>query len=236
MPIKRTYADHGDACVTAHAMELISEHWAYIVIRELFLGPKRFTELLDSAHGITPAVLTTRLRELEKRGIVTPRVLDPPARVRVYDLTPWGHDLEPIMHSLGRWAQRSPTLPTGGGLTPDAALLAMRTMAPAGPMDPPIRLQLRLSDGRGAHEISYDYAVIWDRSGLHTDRGRLPRADVAITIDSTTWTNAVFNGATIPPAAVRGDPAELGRFLAGMSPDGPSAPPAVTGPRSTHGG
>ena len=218
MPIKRTYADLGDACATAHAMELISEHWAYIVIRELFLGPKRFGELLDSARGITPTMLTTRLRELEHRGIVTSRELGPPARVRVYDLTEWGRDLEPIMHALGRWAQRSPSLPEEGGLTPDAAVLAMRTMAPPHPLNPPVQLQLRLSDSRGRSEIAYDYIVEWGSDGFHADRGRLPSPGTRISTDATSWANALFNGAALPREAVQGDPKPLDRFIRSMSP------------------
>lgn len=218
MPIKRTYADLGDACATAHAMELISEHWSYIVIRELFLGPKRFGELLDSARGITPTMLTTRLREQEHRGIVTSRELGAPARVRVYDLTEWGRDLEPIMHALGRWAQRSPSLPEDGGLTPDAAVLAMRTMAPPHPLNPPVQLQLRLSDSRGRNEIAYDYVVEWGSDGFHADRGLLPSPGTRISIDATSWANALFNGAALPREAVHGDPAPLDRFIKSMSP------------------
>lgn len=221
MPIKRTYADLGDACATAHAMELISEHWAYIVIRELFLGPKRFGELLESARGITPTMLTTRLRELEHRGIVTSMKLDPPVRVRAYDLTEWGRELEPIMHALGRWAQRSPSLPAEGGLTPDSALLAMRTMAPVHPLNPPLQLQLHLSDSRGRSEIAYDYFIDWGDGGFHADRGRLPEPSTQVSIDATSWANALFNGAPIPPGAVQGDPAPLERFIANMSPARP---------------
>ena len=217
MPIKRTYSEMGDACATAHAMELISEHWAYIVIRELFLGPKRFSELLDSARGITPAVLTTRLRELESRGIVTTSELSAPANVSVYDLTSWGHELEPIMRQLGRWAQRSPGLPNDGGLTPDAAILAMRTMAPIRPMSPPAQLQLRLSDSRGRRTIAYDYIVTWDGGGFQADRGKLTEPKTTVVADASVWAEVIFNGAELPADAVTGDLEPLGRLCENFS-------------------
>lgn len=217
MPIKRTYAEMGDACATAHAMELIAEHWSYIVIRELFLGAKRFSELLDSARGITPAVLTTRLRELEVRGLIESKQLGAPARVNVYDLTSWGHELEPIMRELGRWALRSPGLPRDGGLTPDAAILAMRTMAPDRPLDPPLRLQVRLSDGRSRREISYTYAISWDMQGFSADRGEFSNPLTAIEANATMWADAIFNGADLPPEAVSGDAAQLARLREAMT-------------------
>lgn len=217
MPIKRTYADMGDACATAHAMELISEHWAYIVIRELLLGAKRFSELLDSARGITPAVLTTRLRELETRGIVEPKELGAPTRIRLYGLTTWGRELEPIMNALGRWAQKSPGLPQSGGLTPDAAILAMRTMAPDVRLDPPIELQVRLSDERGRRTIAYDYVLTWDERGLRAERGELTDPLTAVDVDATLWADAVFNGAELPPGAVSGDHDQVTRLCETMT-------------------
>lgn len=213
MPVKKTYADHGDACRTAHAMELISEHWAYIVIRELFLGPKRFSELQSSAHGITPAVMTTRLRSLEDRGILESRELDPPARVKVYELTAWGHELEPIMHALGRWAQRSPTVPASGGLTPDAAVLAMRSMASNTRLARGVQIQLRLSDVRGRQLSTYDYALECNSRGLRISRGSLEHPDARIDTVATDWAAAVFDDAPLPGGAVSGSRGEVERLL-----------------------
>ena len=198
-------------------MELIAERWSYIVIRELFLGAKRFTELLDSARGITPAVLTTRLRELEARGLIMSKELGSPARVNVYDLTSWGHELELIMRELGRWVQRSPNLPRDGGLTPDSAILAMRTMAPDRSLDPPIRLQVRLSDSRSRRVIAYTYVINWDLQGFKADRGELRNPLTAIETDATRWADAIFNGETLPAEAVRGDTAQLARLREAMS-------------------
>ena len=97
-----------DGCAAAHALDLIGERWALLVVRELLLGPKRFTDLRAGLPGISPNVLSQRLDELERVGVVRRRRLLPPAASWVYDLTPWGQELEPIILQLGRWGARSP--------------------------------------------------------------------------------------------------------------------------------
>ena len=122
---KRRY---DDACGTAHGLELIGERWALLVLRELMLGPRRFSELKADLPGISANVLSQRLTELEERGLVVRRTLPPPANVRVYEATEWGLEAEPIVQALGRWAARSPqhdpTLPISGV----SILLSFRTM------------------------------------------------------------------------------------------------------------
>src|ERR1700712_553090 len=97
-----------DACAAAHALDLVGERWALLVIRELLLGPKRFGDLRDSLPGISANVLTQRLEGLEATGVLTRHKLPPPANAQVYELTPWGYESEPIFQTLGRWAARSP--------------------------------------------------------------------------------------------------------------------------------
>ena len=100
----RTYNQH---CGIAHALDLVGERWALLVIRELVLGPRRFTDLREGLPGIATNVLSQRLRQLEQSGIVTRRRLPPPAASTVYELTPYGQELVPILLDLGRWAARS---------------------------------------------------------------------------------------------------------------------------------
>ena len=102
---KRAY---GDACGTAHGLELIGDRWALLVLRELMLGPRRFSELRADLPGISANVLTQRLEDLEARGLVCRRKLPPPASVQVYEATQWGLEAEPVIGALGRWAARSP--------------------------------------------------------------------------------------------------------------------------------
>jgi len=102
---KRRYED---ACGLAHALDLLGERWAMLVLRELAYGPRRFSELRADLTGISANVLTQRLTELEDRGLVRKTKLPPPASVQVYEATEWGLEAIPMIASLGRWAARSP--------------------------------------------------------------------------------------------------------------------------------
>src|SRR5206468_4321926 len=92
----------------AHALELLGERWAMLVLRELAYGPRRFSELKADLQGISANVLTQRLTDLESRGLVRKIKLPPPASVQVYEATEWGLEAVPVIASLGRWAARSP--------------------------------------------------------------------------------------------------------------------------------
>jgi DNA-binding HxlR family transcriptional regulator len=116
-----------DGCGIAHASDLLGQRWALLVVRELLLGPKRFTDLRAGIPDISPNVLGQRLRELEESGIVRRRKLAPPAAVQVYELTEWGRELEPAILSLGRWASGSPSFPLGAEMGPDSLVLALKS-------------------------------------------------------------------------------------------------------------
>jgi DNA-binding HxlR family transcriptional regulator/putative sterol carrier protein len=122
---KRSYEE---ACGVAHAGDLIGERWALLVIRELMLGPKRFTDLRTGIPRVSPNVLTQRLQELEEAGIVHRRTLPPPAASRVYELTDWGRELELMMLQLGAWAARSPAFPREAPVSPDAMALMLKSL------------------------------------------------------------------------------------------------------------
>jgi len=94
-------------CPIAHALDVVGERWALLIVRDLLKGPKRYTDLAAALPGIGTNILAARLRDLEKCGIVEKRRLDPPAAVTVYDLTPYGRELEEVMHALARWGARS---------------------------------------------------------------------------------------------------------------------------------
>jgi DNA-binding HxlR family transcriptional regulator len=100
----RTY---GQYCGVARALDLVGERWALLVVRELLLGPKRFTDLLDGLPGVSTNVLATRLRSLQRAGVVERRLLPPPAASSVYELTAYGRALEPAVAALGRWGAGS---------------------------------------------------------------------------------------------------------------------------------
>lgn len=124
--MKRTY---GDACGIARALDVVGERWALLVVRELLLGPKRFTDLRDGLPHLSPDVLAQRLRELEQAGVVRRGKLPPPAGSRVYELTEWGRELEPVILGLGRWgSRRAPFPPEHGELGVDSLVLALKTL------------------------------------------------------------------------------------------------------------
>jgi DNA-binding HxlR family transcriptional regulator len=100
----RTYNQY---CGVARALDLVGERWALLVVRELTLGGKRFTDLRDGLPGIGTNVLATRLRQLEADGIVEKLRLAPPAATTVYVLTDYGRELVPAMRALGRWGAQS---------------------------------------------------------------------------------------------------------------------------------
>lgn len=122
---KRRY---DDACGTAHALDLIGDRWALLVVRELMFGGRRFGDVRASLPGISANVLTQRLEALEAAGIVRRRKLPPPASVQVYELTPWGYEAEEAIKVLGRWAARSPQHDPSLPLSAASLMLSFRTM------------------------------------------------------------------------------------------------------------
>lgn len=102
-----TSRSYKQRCGIARALDLVGERWALLIVRELVLGPRRFTDLREGLPGIATNVLSQRLRQLERDGIVTRRRLPPPAASNVYELTEYGQELVPIMLALGRWGARS---------------------------------------------------------------------------------------------------------------------------------
>jgi DNA-binding HxlR family transcriptional regulator len=122
---KRSY---GDACRFAYALDLIGERWGLLVVRELLLGPKRFTDLRRGLPNASPNILSERLRELEQGGVLHRRKLPPPAPAQVYELTEWGRELEPIVTQLGAWGARSPLPPSHEEIGTDSIVLALRSL------------------------------------------------------------------------------------------------------------
>jgi DNA-binding HxlR family transcriptional regulator len=94
-------------CPVCHALGLVGERWALLIVRELLRGPKRYTDLVEGMPGIGTNILAARLRELEQGGILRKRKLPPPAASTVYELTEYGAELEEPLYALARWGARS---------------------------------------------------------------------------------------------------------------------------------
>lgn len=119
---------YDDACGTAFALEVIGERWALLIVRELMFGGRRFSDLRRCLPGISAKILTERLESLERSGVIRKAVSPAPMAAKLYELTEWGAQAEPMLQELGRWAARStlhdPTMP----LSPVSLMLSMRTM------------------------------------------------------------------------------------------------------------
>jgi len=132
-------------CPVAHALDLVGERWALLVVRELMHGPKRYTDLAEHLPGIGTNILAARLRDLEACGVVTKRRLPPPAASRVYELTDYGRELRTVMRELALWGARSLGPPTDEDeLFPGWLENAVDTVL--GPIAPPGRFEFRVGD------------------------------------------------------------------------------------------
>jgi DNA-binding HxlR family transcriptional regulator len=177
MSTKRSY---GDACRFAHALDLVGERWALLVVRELLLGPKRFTDLRSGLPNASANILAERLRELERNGVVRKRRLPPPAAASVYELTAWGSELEPVVTHLGAWGARSPDPPGQMAIGPDSIVLAFRSLFdPDAAGDLSAAYELRL----GETDV---FRVEVSGGELEVARGEAESPDGRITTDPAT--------------------------------------------------
>src|SRR5690349_13718193 len=200
MKAKRTY---DDGCAAAHALALVGDRWALLVVRELLLGPKRFTDLRAGLSSISPNVLTQRLEGLERAAIVKRRKLPPPAAAWVYELTEWGMQLEGILLSLGRWAARSPFLPQGT-LNTDSLILSFRTMFDAPDLD--ATLELRVGEE--------PFRAVIKRGRMELVRGAADNPDAIIEGVPHAFGEVAYSGRKFPgDLKIEGDKTIARRFM-----------------------
>jgi DNA-binding HxlR family transcriptional regulator/putative sterol carrier protein len=209
MATTRTY---DDGCAAAHALDLVGERWALLVVRELLLGPKRFTDLRAGLPNTSPNVLAQRLRGLEAAGIVRRGKLPPPAASRIYELTEWGRDLEPVIIELGKWGVRSPTKPPDAELGVDSLILSFRTMfEPERAAELEASYEFRLGEDRFRAEVA--------EGRLEIERGSAERPDATVETDAGTLAALVYQDLELDEALsygdlrIRGDSKLVERFL-----------------------
>lgn len=191
----RTY---GEACAIAHALDLVGERWALLVVRELLLGPKRFTDLKRGLPNASPNVISERLRELERAGVVKREKLPPPAGSRVYALTDWGRDLEDTVLSLGRWATRSPTLPLDGPMGADSVVLALKGRSePHSTTGLEATLELQFGEDR--------FCVTVSGGAIEATRGAAESPNATIRTDPATLFAVLWTGRPLAEAEQAGD-------------------------------
>ncbi|MDP3938439.1 MAG: winged helix-turn-helix transcriptional regulator [Deltaproteobacteria bacterium] len=155
------------SCPVARAAEVIGERWTLLIIRELALGPQRFSDLRERLSGVSSSVLTARINGLLEKGLITREQLDPPAASTVYRLSDSGQALVPVLLGLVRWGARYFSSPhPGDHFEPDwlrlgllaysrreatpAHTYAIRIQTPGKP------LPVRVAGGRGGTTVTLD--------------------------------------------------------------------------------
>ena len=215
-----TMRTYGDGCSSAHALDLVGDRWALLIVRDLLFGPKRFSDLTTGLPQASPNVLTQRLRDLEAAGIVLRRRLPAPASTMVYELTEWGAELEPILMGLQRWGAASPAFPHDVPIGCDAAMLALKNA-----FDPEVAgaetyvIEVRFGTGT--------FAVTVADGRIEIRRGAADRPAASIESDPSTLERVAFGMRRLDSATsagdvrVEGDHTIVERFLAMFSADQP---------------
>jgi DNA-binding HxlR family transcriptional regulator len=206
---RRTYSD---ACGIARALDTVGERWALMIVRELLLGPKRFSDIRAGLPTLSPDVLTQRLRDLEESGVLVRRTLPPPAASQVYELTPAGLALEPVLVALGRWGGANAAPPAEHmTMSLDAHLVSLRTL-----FDPEraegfeTTIQLRLED--------QPFRVVVAGGAIVVERGEAAAPDASLTTGAATLLALLHGHRTLDDvlesddARVDGDRAVVARF------------------------
>ena len=189
---------YDDGCAVAHALDLVGERWALLVVRELLLGPKRFTDLLVGVRGASPDVLTQRLRELTEAGVVRRRRLGPPTAAWVYELTTWGADLGPIVTGLARWASHSPGMRYDAPLGTDSAVLSLEALFdPSAAAGVDATIALHLGDERFRLRIA--------NSQLAVTRAETERPNATIDTDTNTLLSLLRTNRSLDDALADGE-------------------------------
>jgi len=169
-----TNRSYGQYCGLARALELVGDRWALLVVRDLLVGPRRFSELEQDLGGLSSSVLAARLKDLEAAGVVEREVLPRPDTGFRYVLTDFGRDLESAVVQLSRWGARALGPPQPGEVvTQDSLVMALRTI-------------FRPEKARGKHcgfEVRVGEAVAHvrvDDGAAEAGPGPLPDADMVI--------------------------------------------------------
>jgi DNA-binding HxlR family transcriptional regulator len=200
---KRRY---DDACGLAHALELLGERWAMLVLRELAYGSRRFSELKADLQGISANVLTQRLTELEARGLVRKVKLPPPASVQVYEATEWGLEAVPLIASLGRWAARSPCHDPNQPMSHVSVIMSLQTL-----LSPELAEGLDARIGFRFGDASYVTHLHDGR--LDVTRGEVTDCDLELVGSPTAVAAVIHGGAPFDMIRIEGDLELARRFV-----------------------
>ncbi|MDQ3787046.1 MAG: helix-turn-helix transcriptional regulator [Actinomycetota bacterium] len=205
---------YGQYCGLAQALDLIGERWALLIVRDLLLGPKRFTDLRLGLPRIPTNVLSARLKELETAGVIRRRTLPRPSSVVAYELTEYGAELESIVLRLGLWGAKSMGAPKPEDIvTADGEALALKAN-----FKPELAAGVQVS-----YEVHVGDVVVHaliDDGTITVGEGAAPDADLVVAMPEMTTLKPLLTrelpaGEAVGSGAVRltGDMAEFERFL-----------------------
>lgn len=220
----RTYAQY---CPAARALDVVGERWTLLIVRDLMLGPRRYTDLLEGLPGLGPNVLAQRLQRLEAEGIVERNRLPAPAASTVYELTEQGSGLAPVVLALAKWGHRFMDMPgPGDSINVGWMLMYLRSIADR-------------EAARGVNEV-YEFRiddevfhVVIDDGAVEAVQGAAPMAPAIVVRSDLASFVAIGSGRLDPHDAVarglgsiEGDPAAIDRSLAIMVLGGAQREPA----------
>jgi DNA-binding HxlR family transcriptional regulator/putative sterol carrier protein len=185
-------------CALARALDVVGNRWTLLIIRELRPGPRRFTDLVDGLPGISRKLLTERLRDLERDGVITRRQLPPPIARQVYELTEEGRDLATAMAPLIAWgARRLGERRPGEFFSPRGPAVAMVGLA-----DRDAAKGVRETYQYVAGDEAFYFVV--DDGSIELHDGRTEDAAVVVTMDEDTWANVASGRMTTSSAVAAG--------------------------------
>lgn len=227
---------YGHYCPVARTLELVGERWTLLIVRELLLGPMRFTDLHGALEGIPRNLLAERLRDLEAHGVVARRMLPPPAARTVYELTDAGRGLMPVIGDLARWGLTH-LAPPGPGESVSPAMAVLAGLAAHVRSDPP-----------GSEEEAYRLEVDGRMLTLRLAGGRLSfeptgaEPHLAVTVSAAALLRLRLGAESVTDALAAGrlrftpdDPPLVERFLDrfGLPPSTGAAGAMPTEPQRT---
>jgi len=213
MKIKTQKRSYDQWCAVARSLDVVGERWTMLIVRDLLVGPKRYTDLLEGLPGIGTNLLAQRLRELEANGIVEKAELPPPSGATVYRLTPRGSALEPLVFALGRWGFQFLGKPKAtDAMLPDPFFLSLRaSFKPERAQGLAERYAFAIGERRFIVEVADGKHVI--REGEATAPAATIIADTATLFALRRRELTVRKAIASGKVRVEGDPKALERFL-----------------------
>lgn len=192
--MSRSYGQH---CGLARALDRVGERWTLLIVRELLLGPARYTDLRAALPGMASNLLADRLRALEAQGLVARRDLPPPAASTVYELTELGRGLDEAVQALVRWGGHfMADAPADDVLRPAWLALAVRALTrPPDPRGLPLRLRLEVDGEAFLLEVGEDGVAVRDAGDADVTLAADGRTVLGLASGTLGLTDAVASGA-----------------------------------------